>query len=121
MKKRRHVLAIAGIVARHVEAQPRRTARLLASQLRCAAEQRDPGVARELGVAGLVERARDEHLASLGPDDGLTVLCIDPEEVVGKAVRLLDGGRSRCDRCGARLSRRRPVCSRCRWPVQAKR
>jgi hypothetical protein len=121
MKKRRHVLALAGLVARHVEAQPRPAARLLASQLRCAAERREPSLADELGVAGLVERARDEHLASLGPDDGLTVLCIEPEEVVGQAVRLLDGGPSRCDRCGARLPRRRPVCSRCRWPVPAKR
>jgi hypothetical protein len=121
MKKRRHVLAIAGLVARHVEAQPRPAARLLASQLRCAAAGREPGFARDLGVAGLVERARDEHLASLDPDDGLTVLCIDPEEVVVQAVRLLDGARSRCDRCGARLPRRRPVCSRCRWPVPARR
>jgi hypothetical protein len=112
MKKRRHVLAIAGLVAGHVQAQPRPAARLLASQLRCTGE---------LGVTELVEKARDEHLASLGPDDGLTVLCIDAEEFVEQAVRLLDGPLSRCDRCGARLPRRGPVCSRCRWPVPGKR
>src|SRR3954471_18894282 len=117
MKKRRHVLAIAAIVARHVAAQPRRGARLLSSQLRCAVEQQEPDLELDLAIAELIERARDEHLTSLGPDDGLTVLCIDWEDVVDQAVRLLETGPSHCTRCGARLPDRRPVCSRCRRPV----
>jgi hypothetical protein len=117
MKRRKHVLAMAGLVARHVDEQPRRAARLLSSQLRCAAERPEPGLAHEPGVAQLVERARDEYLASLGPDDGLTVLCVEREEVIDLAVRVLDTPRSRCARCGARLPRRRPVCTRCRWPI----
>lgn len=117
MKKRKHVLAIAELVVRHVEAQPRPAARLLRSQLRCAAEQHEASVARELGVVELVDAARDGHLASLDADDGLAALCVDWRDVVEEAVRLFDAAPSRCDRCGARLSRRRRVCGRCRSPV----
>jgi hypothetical protein len=117
MTKRRHVLAIAKLVVRHVEAQPRPVARLLRSQLRCAAEEHEPRVARELGVVKLVEGARDDHLASLDADDGLAALCVDWENVVEEVARLLDAAPSRCDRCGARLSLRRRVCGRCRRPV----
>jgi len=120
MKKRRHVLALAGIVARHVEAQPRKAGRLLRSQLRRVAEEREPQLANELVVVELVGRARDEHLAALGPDDGLTVLCVEWTEIVDEAVRLLDSAQTRCTRCDARLSQRRPVCSRCRWPVHGR-
>jgi tRNA(Ile2) C34 agmatinyltransferase TiaS len=58
-----------------------------------------------------VDRARDEYLASLDADDGLAVLLISDEEILAAA-------RARptvplCDRCGARLSRKRHRCSRC--------
>jgi hypothetical protein len=58
-----------------------------------------------------VERARDEYLASLDADDGLAVLLIPHHEVLAAAT-----ARPRvphCERCGARLSRKRHRCSRC--------
>jgi hypothetical protein len=117
MKKRRHVLILAGIVARHVQKQPRSTARLLTSQLRCVAEHRVPQLARDLGVAEMIERARNEHLASLDADEGLVALSVEGLDVVHAALRLLDSTPARCSRCGARLPRRRLVCSCCRQPV----
>jgi len=60
-----------------------------------------------------VERARDEYLASLDADDGLTVLLIPREEIVA-AARARGPAVPHCERCGARLSRkRRHRCSRC--------
>jgi hypothetical protein len=54
-----------------------------------------------------VETARNEYLASLDADDGLAVLLIPDEAIVTRPpIR-------RCDRCGARLSRKRHRCSRC--------
>jgi hypothetical protein len=58
-----------------------------------------------------VERARDEYLASLDADDGLAVLLIPREEILAAATARPRV--PRCDRCGARLSRRRHRCSRC--------
>lgn len=58
-----------------------------------------------------VERARDEYLASLDADEGLAVLLIRRDEILAAAT-----GRPpvpRCERCGARLSRKRHRCSRC--------
>ena len=58
-----------------------------------------------------VERARDEYLASLDADEGLAVLLIPRDEIVAAATarpRI-----ARCERCGARLSRKRHRCSRC--------
>jgi hypothetical protein len=55
-----------------------------------------------------VEQARNEYLASLDADDGLTVLLIPAEAIV--AQRSVP----RCERCGARLPRKRRRCSRCR-------
>jgi hypothetical protein len=59
-----------------------------------------------------VERARDEYLASLDADEGLTVLLISSDEILAAA-----GARRppvpHCERCGARLSRKRHRCSRC--------
>ena len=60
---------------------------------------------------GDVEAARDEYLSSLDVDAGLAVLLVPAEAVVDAA-----GGRDPiplCDRCGARLSRKRHRCSRC--------
>ncbi|MGZ4333802.1 MAG: hypothetical protein ACXVRJ_05960 [Gaiellaceae bacterium] len=109
---------MARILAAHLEAQPRRVAeRLLAPQLRSVALRPEEQLARELGVLELVERARDEHLATLDADGGLVALCVPWEEVVAETVELIDRPSRRCPRCGARLSRRRPVCSRCRLPV----
>jgi ribosomal protein L40E len=115
MKRRRHSLAIARLVVRHVDAQPRPAARLLRSQLRCAAQE--PTAATELGVAEQIDRARDEHLASLDADDGLAALCVAWEEVLDEVVGLLDANPTCCSRCGARLSRRGRICRRCRTPV----
>lgn len=117
MKRRRHVQAIAELLVRHVEGQPRPAARLLRSQLRCAAEEHEPRIARELGVAELVRRALDLHLAALDADDGLAALCVGWAEVVDEAIRQLEAAPSRCERCGARLSLRRRVCGRCRRPA----
>jgi hypothetical protein len=58
-----------------------------------------------------VERARDEYLASLDADDGLAVLLISPDEILAAATARPPV--PRCDRCGARLSRKRHRCSRC--------
>jgi hypothetical protein len=58
-----------------------------------------------------VEDARDEYLSSLDADDGLAVLLIPREVIVAAA-----SGRPRvprCERCGAKLSRKRHRCSRC--------
>lgn len=113
----RHGRAIASIVASLIETeQPRVGRRLLTSHLRAVVEQPDEQLARSLGVHELVERARDEHLATLDADAGLAALCVSWEDVVAEAVALLDRTPHRCARCGARLSRRRPVCARCRLP-----
>jgi hypothetical protein len=58
-----------------------------------------------------IERARDEYLASLDADDGLAVLLIPREDVVAAATARPPV--PRCERCGARLSRKRHRCSRC--------
>ena len=58
-----------------------------------------------------VERARDEYLASLDADDGLAVLVITDREILAAATARPPV--PRCDRCGARLSRKRHRCSRC--------
>jgi tRNA(Ile2) C34 agmatinyltransferase TiaS len=58
-----------------------------------------------------VEHARNEYLASLDADDGLAVLLIPRDEILAAArarPRV-----PRCERCGARLSRKRHRCSRC--------
>ena len=60
---------------------------------------------------GDVEAARDEYLASLDADEGLAVLLVPAASVVTAAASRK--GASRCDRCGARLSRKRRRCSRC--------
>jgi hypothetical protein len=58
-----------------------------------------------------VERARDEYLASLDADDGLAVLLISDETI--RAAATARPPVPRCERCGARLSRKRHRCSRC--------
>ena len=58
-----------------------------------------------------VEQARDEYLASLDADDGLAVLLISRDEVIAAATARPPV--PRCERCGARLSRKRHRCSRC--------
>ena len=109
---------MAQLVVATIEAEGRGPRKLRRSHLRCAAEQPDEEIARELGVLELVEVARDAHLAELDADDGLAALCVPWHEVVAEAVDLLDRPPGRdCPRCGARLPRRRPVCSRCRRPV----
>lgn len=54
-----------------------------------------------------VETARNEYLATLDADDGLAVLLIPDEAIVARPPA------PHCDRCGARLSRKRHRCSRC--------
>jgi len=58
-----------------------------------------------------VEGARDEYLASLDADDGLAVLLIPRNEILAAATARPPV--RRCERCGARLSRKRHRCSRC--------
>lgn len=119
MKPRRHAAAMARLVVAEIEGERSRGPRkLLRSQLRWAAERPDETLACELGVLALVDSARDSHLATLGADEGLTALCVPWEDVVAAAARLLDRpGPCVCPRCGARLSRRRALCGRCRAPA----
>jgi hypothetical protein len=64
-----------------------------------------------LGADLDVERARDEYLASLDADEGLAVLLIPGEAILAAASEKRPA--AHCDRCGARLSRKRHRCSRC--------
>ena len=59
-----------------------------------------------------VERARDEYLASLDADEGLAVLLISDDEILAAASKRRPPV-LHCERCGARLSRKRHRCSRC--------
>jgi hypothetical protein len=112
-----HVDAIAERVLRELRQEPRLARRLLIPQLRWLAADPDEADAEQWGVLEAVDRARDEHLATLGTDDGLAALGVGWEEVVRRAAELAEPRRSvRCPRCGARLPLRRPVCSRCRLP-----
>jgi hypothetical protein len=113
----RRALAMAELVVATIEREAPGQRKLRRSHLRCAAEQPDEELARELGVIRLVEEARDAHLADLDADEGLAALCVPWQEVVAEAVGVLDRRPSTCARCGARLSRRRAVCGRCRSPV----
>ena len=84
MKRRRHVDAIARLVAEKVGRTPPRTARRLRRELAAVAFDLDPVLAREVGALELVERCRDDHLATLDADDGLVVLGISWEEIVAR-------------------------------------
>lgn len=117
MTRERRALALAQIVVAAIEREAPGQRKLRRSHLRCAAEQQDDAIARELGVIELVEEARDAHLADLDADEGLAALCVPWQEVVAEAVNALDRRPHTCPRCGARLSRRRPICGRCRSPV----
>jgi hypothetical protein len=64
-----------------------------------------------LGEGLDVERARDEYLASLDADDGLAVLLIPRDQILAPAEARPPV--PRCERWGARLSRKRHRCSRC--------
>jgi hypothetical protein len=103
MTARRHGQAIARLVAEGLEGEPRRLARRLA----------DPELAVALGARDLIEDARTRHLATLDADSGLAVLCLSWEEILAETVELLGRPRVWCARCGARLPRRRRICSRC--------
>ena len=59
-----------------------------------------------------VEHARDEYLASLDADEGLAVLLIPDDEILAAASKRRPPV-PHCERCGARLSRKRHRCSRC--------
>lgn len=119
MKDGGHATAIARLVIRELEKQPPRVVRrLLLPQLRWLATDPNEEQARSLGILNLVEQARDEHLASLDADDGLAALVVTWEEVVRAGAIVAEPARThRCPRCGARLPRRRRVCSRCRLPT----
>jgi hypothetical protein len=110
-------LAIAQLLVAAFEGEKPGHRKLLRSRLRCSAEQQDEAIARELGVLELIDSARDKHLANLDADEGLTALCVPWHAIVTQAVGLLDQPKIECLRCGARLSRRRPICGRCRSPV----
>lgn len=76
---------------------PPRTARRLQRELAAVAFELDAVLAREVGALELVERCRNEHLASLDADEGLLVLGIAWEEVVARVDGFASprGGRSR--------------------------
>jgi len=59
-----------------------------------------------------IERARDEYLASLDADEGLAVLLISDDQILAAASKRRSPV-PHCERCGARLSRKRHRCSRC--------
>ena len=59
-----------------------------------------------------VERARNEYLAWLDADEGLAVLLISSDEILAAATARRPPVHH-CERCGARLSRKRHRCSRC--------
>ena len=112
-----HATAMAERVLLDLRQEPQLARRLLIPQLRWLAADPDEGDAQRWGMLEVVARARDEHLATLGADDGLAALVVGWEEVVRRAAELAEPRRSiRCPRCGARLSRRRAVCGRCRSP-----
>ena len=117
MTRERRALAMAELVVATIEGEAAGQRKLRRSHLRCAAEQADDALARELGVLDLVEAARDAHLADLDADEGLAALCVPWHAVVAEAVGVLDRRPRTCARCGARLSRRRAVCGRCRSPA----
>jgi ribosomal protein L40E len=117
MTRERRALALAQIVVATIETEAPGQRKLRRSHLRCAAEQQDEAIARELGVLALIEEARDAHLADLDADEGLATLCVPWHDVVAEAVEVLNRRPHTCTRCGARLSPRRPVCGRCRSPV----
>jgi hypothetical protein len=104
-------------VLQDLQREPRLARRLLIPQLRWLAADPDEEDAHRWGVLVAVDRARDEHLATLGADDGLVALGVGWAEVVRRAAELAEPRRSvTCPRCGARLPLRRPMCSRCRLP-----
>jgi hypothetical protein len=112
-----HANAIAERVLRELRQEPRLARRLLIPQLRWLADDPNQEDAEQWGVLEVVARARDEHLGTLDADEGLAALGVGWEEVVQRAAELAEPRRAvRCPRCGARLPRRRPVCSRCRSP-----
>jgi hypothetical protein len=116
VSRRRHVNAIADlVVARLDAAQPRLSRSLLRPQVGWVAQELEEGLARRLGVLDLVERSRDEHLATLDADEGLAALTVSWQEVVLRVDDMLAPRRpSGCPRCGARLPRAGRRCGRCR-------
>ena len=117
MTGERHALAMARFVVATIGSDAPGQRKLRRSHLRCAAEQADAELARELRVLDLIENARNAHLANLDADEGLAALGVPWHDVAAEAVGILDRRPSTCARCGARLSRRRPVCGRCHAPA----
>jgi ribosomal protein L40E len=65
---------------------------------------------------GSLERARNEHLASLDADEGLLVLGIGDDEIRAVLEERRTRTPPRCRRCGARLPGNRHRCARCGLP-----
>jgi ribosomal protein S27AE len=119
-----HLDAICAVLEAKLDAAPAATARrLLRPQLRWVAGGAGDELAYRLGVVALVEECRDEHLAALDADDGLTVLLVEWRDIVMHAcerARARDPS-PRCPRCGERMLaehlRRKTLryrCSACR-------
>jgi hypothetical protein len=123
-----HLDAICDLIEARLAAAPAAAARrLLRPQLSWVDQRRGTPTGDELayrtGVVRLVESCRDEHLASLDADDGLTVILLDWREVVHRACeRARANDRTpRCPRCGERMlfeqlrgTRQRHRCASCR-------
>jgi hypothetical protein len=110
MTRRRHLDAICSVLDAKLGAAPPLTARrLLRPQVRWAGQQllQEGGddLARRFGVVALVEACRDEHLAGLDADAGLTVIQIDWREILAHAcARAREADRlASCPRCGERM------------------
>jgi hypothetical protein len=111
--KRQHIDALCRLLdARLAAAPPAAARRLLRPQVRWAAERPDDDeLAAELGVLALVDKCRDDYLASLDADEGLAVLAIGWAEVAVAFAARDDRSPARCSRCAARVAGGR--CRRC--------
>jgi predicted RNA-binding Zn-ribbon protein involved in translation (DUF1610 family) len=125
MTRRKHVETLAAIVESALDAQEVPGARrLLEVELAWVVSCARGNEGEALHLRRLIEVCRDRHLMPLDPDDGLTVLGIDWEEVAlavrRRARERSPRARRRCGRCGEamelRVAKERSVPSAYRCP-----
>jgi hypothetical protein len=105
--------AICTLVEARIDAAPAATARrLLRPQLRWVEQRLETlageELARSYGVLDLIESCRNERLAALDADEGLTVLGIGWQEIVARLVRRAgqQPAARQCPRCGGPMVER---------------